>query len=380
MKIKSVEALGLFGKSPKGGWSNEIQPDDSIHALVFVRTDEGQLGIGSVFTDARLVEAALGVLRPLLIGESAIEPMRVSEKLHQNTFWMGHGGSITHTISGIDIALWDIFGQVTNQPIGRLLGGRYRTKVKAYASILMEMPDLMRERTRFYREQGFRAIKIGWGPFGRRESAALDEQIVRAAREGAGDDCLLMVDAGASDAFWSQGLNWAVNTAQMLKGYDVYWFEEALRPDAVDDFRTLRDRSPVPIATGECITRRQNFLPWFEKRALDIVQPDVTKVGGISEQIQIARMANAFGVRYIGHGWNTAVGLAADLQLASAIPTADLVEYIGGSPYIDEITQGGWSLDADGMLDIPDRPGLGISLNRDALREMTRDLDRAMGE
>ncbi len=380
MKIKSVEALGLFGKSPKGGWSNEIQPDDSIHALVFVRTDEGQLGIGSVFTDARLVEAALGVLRPLLIGESAIEPMRVSEKLHQNTFWMGHGGSITHTISGIDIALWDIFGQVTNQPIGRLLGGRYRSKVKAYASILMEMPDLMRERTRFYREQGFRAIKIGWGPFGRRESAALDEQIVRAAREGAGDDCLLMVDAGASDAFWSQGLNWAVNTAQMLKGYDVYWFEEALRPDAVDDFRTLRDRSPVPIATGECITRRQNFLPWFEKRALDIVQPDVTKVGGISEQIQIARMANAFGVRYIGHGWNTAVGLAADLQLASAIPTADLVEYIGGSPYIDEITQGGWSLDADGMLDIPDRPGLGISLNRDALREMTRDLDRAMGE
>lgn len=380
MKIKSVEALGLFGKSPKGGWSNEIQPDDSIHALVFVRTDEGQLGIGSVFTDARLVEAALGVLRPLLIGESAIEPMRVSEKLHQNTFWMGHGGSITHTISGIDIALWDIFGQVTNQPIGRLLGGRYRSKVKAYASILMEMPDLMRERTHFYREHGFRAIKIGWGPFGRRESAALDEQIVRAAREGAGDDCLLMVDAGASDAFWSQGLNWAVNTAQMLKGYDVYWFEEALRPDAVDDFRTLRDRSPVPIATGECITRRQNFLPWFEKRALDIVQPDVTKVGGISEQIQIARMANAFGVRYIGHGWNTAVGLAADLQLASAIPTADLVEYIGGSPYIDEITQGGWSLDADGMLDIPDRPGLGISLNRDALREMTRDLDRAMGE
>ncbi|WP_274627388.1 mandelate racemase/muconate lactonizing enzyme family protein [Arvimicrobium flavum] len=380
MKIASVEALGLFGKSPKGGWSNEIQPDDSIHALVVVRSDEGHVGIGSVFTDARLVEAALAVLRPLLIGESAIEPMRVSEKLHQNTFWMGHGGSITHAISGVDIALWDIFGQVTGQPIGRLLGGTYRTRVKAYASILMEMPELMRERTAFYRSQGFRAIKIGWGPFGRRESARLDEEIVRAAREGAGDDCLLMVDAGASDAFWPNGLNWAVNTAAMLKDYDVYWFEEALRPDAVDDFRSLRERSPVPIATGECITRRQNFLPWFEKRALDIVQPDVTKVGGISEQIQIARMANAFGVRYIGHGWNTAVGLAVDLQLAAAIPTADLVEYIGGSPYIDEITVGGWSLDADGMLQIPSAPGLGIKLNKDALREVTRDLDRVLGD
>jgi len=378
MKIQSVDCLGLFGKSPKGGWSNEIRPEDSVHALVVIKTDEGHVGIGSVFTDARLVEAALGVLRPLLIGES-IEPMRVAEKLHQNTFWMGRGGSLTHAISGIDIALWDIFGKVTGQPIGRLLGGRYRDKVKAYASILMEMPDLMRERTAFYRAQGFRAIKIGWGPFGRRESRKLDEEIVRAAREGAGDDCLLMVDAGASDAFWPNGLNWAVNTAQMLKDYDVRWFEEALVPDALEDFKQLRRRSPVPIATGECITRRQNYLPWFESRALDIVQPDVTKVGGISEQIQIARMANEFGIQYIGHGWNTAVGLAADLQIAAAIPTAELVEYIGGSPYVDDITEGGWRLDEDGMLAIPDAPGLGIKLDHGALRELTRNADAVLG-
>jgi D-galactarolactone cycloisomerase len=378
MKIHSVDCLGLFGKSPKGGWSNEIQPDDSVHALVIIKTDEGHIGIGSVFTDARLVEAALGVLRPLLIGES-IEPMRVSEKLHQNTFWMGRGGSLTHAISGIDIALWDIFGKVTGQPIGRLLGGRYRDKVKAYASILMEMPDLMRERTALYRAQGFRAIKIGWGPFGRRGSTKLDEEIVRAAREGAGDDCLLMVDAGASDAFWPNGLNWAVNAAQMLKDYDVRWFEEALVPDAMEDFKQLRQRSPVPIATGECITRRQNYLPWFENRALDIVQPDVTKVGGISEQIQIARMANEFGIQYIGHGWNTAVGLAADLQIAAAIPTAELVEYIGGSPYVDDITEGGWKLDQDGMLAIPDAPGLGINLDRAALSELTRNADAILG-
>ena len=380
MKITAIDCLGLFGKSPKGGWSNEIKPDDSIHALIVVRSDSGLVGIGSVFTDARLVEAALAVLRPLCIGESAIEPMRVSEKLHQNTFWMGHGGTLTHVISGIDIALWDVFGQVCGQPIGRLLGGVYRSKVRAYASILMEMPDLMRERTAYYRNAGFRAIKIGWGPFGRREDRKLDEAIVAAAREGAGPDCLLMVDAGASDAFWPNGLSWAVNTAQMLHDHDVHWFEEALRPDAVDDFRALRDRSLVPIATGECLTRRQSFLPWFEKRALDIVQPDVTKVGGISEQIQIARMANAFGVRYIGHGWNTAVGLAADLQLASAVPNTDLVEYIGGSPYIDDITEGGWALDPEGYLAIPQGPGLGITLNRAALREVTRDSDRILGE
>lgn len=377
MKIRSVDSLGLFGKSPKGGWTNEIKPEDSIHALVIVRTDDGHMGVGSVFTDARLVEAALAVLRPLVIGESAVEPMRVTEKLRHNTFWMGHGGTLTHTTSGVDIALWDIFGQVCGQPIGRLLGGSYRDRVKAYASILMEPPEQMREQTAYYRAQGFRAIKIGWGPFGR-ISARMDEDIVRAARAGAGDDCLLMVDAGASDAYWPNGLNWAVNAATMLHDYDVAWFEEALRPDALDDFKALRDRSRVPIATGECLTRRQTFLPWFERRALDIVQPDVTKVGGISEQIEIARMANAFGVKYVGHGWNTAIGLAADLQLASAVPTTDLVEYIGGSPYVDVVTRGGWSLDADGMIAIPDRPGLGVELDRDALRELTHNSDAVL--
>ena len=171
--------------------------------------------------------------------------------------------------------------------------------------------------------------------------------------------------------------NWAINTAHMLEDFDVAWFEEPLKPDALDDFKALRERSPVPIATGECITRRQSFLPWFERRALDIVQPDVTKVGGISEQIQIARAANAFGIKYIGHGWNTAIGLAADLQLAAAVPTADLVEYIGGSPYVDDITEGGWTLDGDGMLAIPDGPGLGIMLKiAIALREDDPQLGR----
>ena len=204
MKITSIRSTGLFGETPKGGWSNEIKPNDSVHALIAVHTDEGVTGLGSVFTDARLVKAALEVLEPLYRGENALEPMRVSEKLHQNTFWMGMGGTLTHAISGIDIALWDILGKVTGQPVGRLLGGTYRTKVKPYASILMEMPDLMRERTAEFRAAGFKAIKIGWGPFGRRDSYHLDEEIVRAAREGAGDDCLLMVDPGASDAFWGR--------------------------------------------------------------------------------------------------------------------------------------------------------------------------------
>jgi L-alanine-DL-glutamate epimerase-like enolase superfamily enzyme len=199
------------------------------------------------------VRGALKLIEPLLLGENALEPERVTEKLHQHTFWQGRGGSVTHAISGIDIALWDL----------------------------------------------------------------------------------------------------------------------PLSPDALQDYVRLRDHSKVPIAGGEVLTRRQSFQPWLEAGAFDIVQPDVTKVGGISEERRIAWMAREHGVRFIPHGWNTAIGLAADLQLASAFPDTDLVEYLNGSPFIDEIVTDPWRLDQDGMLPIPSAPGLGLKLNREVVAKYT---------
>jgi len=371
MRIREIRAAGLRGATPEGGWDEELRPDDCVHTLVAVVTDEGLTGLGSVFTSDHLVRGALALLEPLYRGENALEPERVSEKLHQNTFWLGRGGSVTHTISGIDIALWDLLGKATAQPVGRLLGGRYRERVKPYASLLMQEPGPLADRLVELKGQGFRAFKIGWGPFGRR-SDALDEAMVRAARDAIGPESLLMVDAGGSDAFWRQGYKWALRTSHMLAAFDVAWFEEPLKPDAMKDYVLLRRRSPVPIAGGEVLTRRQSFQPWLEAGALDVVQPDVTKCGGISEERRIAWMAQEHGVRFIPHGWNTAVGLAADLQLASAFPDTDLVEYLTGSPYVDDIADGGWRLDADGMLPIPDTPGLGLELDRDAVARHTR--------
>lgn len=361
LKIREIRAFGLRGRTPEGGWSNEIKPEDCVHTLINVLTDDDLTGWGSVFTNDALVHAALAVLRPLYEGENALEPERVSEKLHQNTFWQGRGGSITHTISGIDIALWDILGKATGQPVGRLLGGRYRDRVRPYASLLMREPERMRDELLPVKAQGFRAFKIGWGPFGKK-SSALDEAIVRAARDAVGPDSLLMVDAGASDAFWPRGYKWALRTAEMLYDYEVAWFEEPLVPDALEDFVALRRAAKVPIAGGEVLTRRQSFRPWLEAGAFDIIQPDVTKVGGLSEQRQIAWMAREHGIRFIPHGWNTGVGLASDLQIASAFPDTDLVEYLTGSPFIDEIATNKWQLDGEGMLPIPDRPGLGIEI------------------
>ena len=370
MKITEIRCAGLRHGTPEGGWSNEIRPEDCVHTLIAVFTEEGLTGWGSAFTNDALVRGALAVLAPLYVNENPLEPERVSEKLHANTFWMGRGGSITHTISGIDIALWDILGKATSQPAGRLLGGRYRERVRPYASLLMREPAPLADHLAAVRSQGFRAFKIGWGPFGR-QSFAIDEAIVRAARDAVGAGSLLMVDAGASDAFWPRDFKWATRTARMLADYDVYWFEEPLPPDNLADYILLRNSAPLPIAGGEVLTRRQSFTPWLQQRAFDIVQPDVTKVGGISEERRIAWMAEEHGIRFIPHGWNTALGLAADLQLASAFRHTELVEYLTGSPFIDDLVAVPWQLDADGLLPIPDGPGLGVSLNFDAVEKHT---------
>src|SRR5215471_10360427 len=200
MKIVKIQAAGLRGSTPEGGWAHEIKPQDCVHTLVAVFTDEGVTGWGSIFTNDELVKAALHVLEPLYSGENPQEPERVSEKLHAHTFWMGRGGAITHTISGIDMALWDILGKTTGQPVGRLLGGCYRNRVLPYASLLMREPRRMPDELLPVKSKGFRAFKIGWGPFGKK-SFAVDEAIVRASRDAVGPDSLLMVDAGASDAY-----------------------------------------------------------------------------------------------------------------------------------------------------------------------------------
>ncbi|MDA3642941.1 mandelate racemase/muconate lactonizing enzyme family protein [Saccharopolyspora indica] len=366
MKIREIRAAGLRGATPEGGWSVELRPDDVVHTLVAVHSDTGLVGVGSAFTSENLVRAALDVLAPLCLGDSALEPERVSEHLHQHTFWLGRGGALTHTTSAIDIALWDLLGQATGQPVGRLLGGRHRERVLPYASVLMDEPARLAENLTGLAEQGFRAFKIGWGPFGR-VSAGLDEQIVRAARDAVGPDALLAVDAGGSDAYWRGDLKWALRTAEMLQAHQVAWFEEPLCPDAVEDFAALRSRTLVPVSGGEVLTRRQAFRPYLEQRAFDIVQPDTTKVGGLSESRRIGWLAQEHGVRLIPHGWNTAVGLLADLHLASALPGTDLVEYKTGSPYIDGITEQPFRLDADGMLPIPAGPGLGLQLDPDRL-------------
>jgi len=374
MKIETVRVLPLTGATPDGGWDEKhLDPDSNIHTLIELTTDEGVTGLGSASTNGKLVEGSIAVLKPFLFGASALDPAAVSETMHQQTFWQGRGGSITHTISGIDIALWDIFGKICGQPISRLLGGRLRETIKPYGSLLMDEPDVLRKSLEDGMSRGFRAFKIGWGPFGRVDRKT-DELIVKTARETIGPDIELMVDAGGSDAFWPNGYKWALETSKMLANYDVTWFEEALRPDDLEGHIKLTENSPVAIAGCEVLTRRQSFLEWIERRAVDYIQPDVTKVGGLSEQHRIGQYADDHAILLVPHGWNTAVGLAADLQLVAAAGNARWVEYITPAPYIEDLFLTPLKMDEHGMLPIPDGPGLGFEWNPDGVAKHSKGM------
>src|SRR6516165_8094143 len=198
MKIVDIRLTGLRGGTVQGGWANELKADDDLHTIVEVLTDDGLVGVGSVYASKALTQAAVQLIKPIFIGERAEEPMRVSEKLRQSFFWQGRGGAVEHAISGIDIALWDLFGQICKQPVARLLGGCYRDKIKPYGSLLFDEPGPLREKLQAATARGFKALKLGWRPFGRRD-ARTDEKLIETARTTVGKDVEIMVDAGGSE-------------------------------------------------------------------------------------------------------------------------------------------------------------------------------------
>src|SRR5256886_9672238 len=355
MKITEVRAIPLRGRIQEAGWEDEIAVEENMQTLIEIVTDEGLRGYGSSYTSLNLVEGALRLMRRWLIGEIAIGPERISETLHQRTFWQGRGGAVTHAISGIDMALWDLLGKATGQPVARLLGGYYRDKIKPYGSILYDEPARLRDKLQATVARGFKAIKLGWRPFGRRD-AKTDELLIQTARDAVGPGVEIMVDAGGSEQFWPHGYKWALQTAKMLANYDVVWFEEALPPDDIEGFIELRRHAPLPIATGEVLTRRQSFRPFLERQAVDIIQPDCTKCGGLTEAWRIAWMAYEHNVQWVPHGWNTAVGLAADPHLSAAMPVARYVEYLTPCVDLDAIITQPFRPHAKGYLTIPDRP------------------------
>ena len=260
--------------------------------MIRIRTDEGIEGIGEVDSSPEVARAVItaprshsltGGLRDLLIGEDPLEIERLWEKMYRGAIFLGRRGVAIHALSGIDIALWDIKGKVLGQPVSELIGAPQRDRVRAYASMLMpDTPAEVREVVAEMRERGFTAVKLGWGPLG--QSPANDIALAAAACEAAGDDVAIMIDAGFA---YGADPALAIPVARELESLGVYWLEEPFQPDELDAYAALADAVELRIAAGEQDATLWSFRDLIERGRIDVVQPDVTRCGGITEILRI---------------------------------------------------------------------------------------------
>jgi D-galactarolactone cycloisomerase len=340
--------------------------------VVEITTDAGITGWGDCYGPAAVCRAIVEtLLKPSLIGRDPFDIEVIWEALYNKVKDYGLTGMTISGISGVDIALWDIVGKACRQPVHKLLGGAFRTRVEAYATGLYfknmdKLNEEAVEEARGYVAQGFRAIKmkIGLG------SIKKDIERVTAVRQAIGPERLLMVDA--NHCF---NVSQAIAIGRELEKLKVHWFEEPISPEDLDGYAELRAHLDVPIAGGENEFTKFGFREILAKRAMDIIQPDVCAAGGLTECKKIAALAQAHAVQCVPHAWGTAIGLAATIHyLASLpdtppclVPVPPLLEYEQTfNPFRDQLSlmkithQQGW-------VDVPTGPGLGIEIDRKIL-------------
>jgi L-rhamnonate dehydratase len=363
VKITDVEAIVL--RQPEIDATRADGSQDAL--LIRVHTDEGITGIGEVdsipsvvkaIVDARSSHANASGLRNLLIGEDPFAIERLWEKMFRGSIYYGRRGVAIHAISGIDIALWDIKGKALGLPVHTLLGGPHRKSNRAYASTLMpETPDETARVVTDLVARGFTAIKLGWGPFGR--DAELDVALVAAARKAAGNEIELMFDIGNG---WADG-DHGLRQVRRMEEYRPYWVEEPFMPDDVEAYAKLADSVETRITAGEEDATRWGFRDLIDRAHGDVVQPDVTRAGGISEVMKIAQLADLRGVAVVPHAWSTGIIKAATLQVLAALPRTTFFEYcVQATALNQELTVERFPL-TDGLVRIPEGPGIGIEID-----------------
>ena len=355
--------------------------------LVEVETDEGITGVGStsasVSVISALIEDDLDGLKGLLIGADPTDPnmawhrMFASGKRGRG----GEGGVAVNAMGAIDMALWDVAGKAAGLPIYKLRGGAVQDRIMVYASGTAFDRGLM-ERTGDWRHkatevlvaealenkaEGFKAMKFGWGNY----FSERDYDDIEAVRDAVGPDMKLMLDFGSPaylDGLWT--VKEAIQVAERLEEYDIYFFEEALHPHDVDGFETLTEQSPIRIATGESLTTVRDFQAFIERRALDIVQPDAQQMG-LSQFARVAERAEEAGILCIPHGPWSAFLVAAHLQVLCTLTNCPMIEY--PAPAVERGSRREGLVETmhekvietpmvvkDGYLELPEGPGLGL--------------------
>lgn len=370
MKITDVQAI--YVSLPTIAKRSDGTQDALI---VKVSTDAGITGVGEVDSSPLAAKAAIEApmsnsitsgLREVVIGEDPFEYERLWHKMYMASRYPGRRGLFIHAMSGIDLALWDIMGKVQNLPVHTLLGGAFRRRVRAYASTLFgHNLRSTADRARECVEMGFSAVKFGWDPMG--EDADYDEALVETIREAVGPKVDLLIDAGQC---WDTKT--AIQMAKRFEPYDLYWLEEPLRPDNISGYARLADATSMRIAAGEAESDRNSYIDLMERGAIDVVQIDVTRTGGLTEAKKIAWAAFDRDRSVINHSFTTDINIAASLSLLAAIPEAPFLEFcIEDSPIRNELVRNPFRVE-DGYVAVPEEPGLGIELNDQVLERYAR--------
>jgi L-alanine-DL-glutamate epimerase-like enolase superfamily enzyme len=279
--------------------------------------------------------------------------------MYEGTIFFGRQGAVIQAMSGIEIALWDVVGKAVGRPVYQLLGGGFRKTVRAYASILFgNTPQETEYIARQLASQGYRAVKFGWGPMGQSEPS--DIAHVRAARMGLGHDVELMVDAGLC---WDTAT--AIRRAKQFEPYNLTWLEEPLHPDNVAGYGRLSAQSPVRIAAGEEICDIKEFQTMMDAGGIDVVQVDVTRVGGLSRSKRIGWDSVERHRLCVNHSYKTGINIAASLHFVAALPNTHYFEYcVEQGDLRSSLTKQSFPV-RDGDISVPEEPGLGIDLNED---------------
>ena len=387
MPITDIKAIPLFVPLQKPvGAPISLPYADQIAPVVFggyrativqVYTDAGVVGIGECMTRLapKALQAIVEELTPILRGKDPREREVLWEFMYGTMMNRGHTrGFFIEAMSGIDVALWDITGKVQGQPVYQLLGGKQRDKIWAYASSLrFRGLEATVARARRFVEQGFHAIKIKIGQHPHALTA--DLQLVRAIRQAVGEEITLMVDVNCG---YHHDVATALRVGRHLEALNIYWYEEPLSPDNLTGYRMLAETLDIPIAGGEAAFTRYDFRDLLVQRAVDIIQPNACRTGGLSEVQKIAALSSAFHIPYAPHtGSCSAVALAVGLHIATALPHFLIYEYMQSdwapdqpNPLRHELVQEPIEIFHDGYLrPPPDKPGLGIALNEGILRK-----------
>jgi len=372
VKITDVEAIVLRQAVVDDGIADGSQDD----LVVRIHTDEGITGIGEVDSSPELVQAlvqapsshAVAVsLRDVLIGEDPLDVERLWQKMYRGLIYFGRRGIAIHAISGLDIALWDIKGKALGKPIHELLGTLQRDRVRAYASMLM--PDTPAEVTTAVTalvEQNFTAVKLGWGPLGK--DAELDVALAAAAKAAGGDRVEIMIDAGLG---YVADATTAIEVAREYERLGIYWLEEPFEPDEYEAYAELADAVDMRITAGEQDATWWGFRELIDRAHVDLVQPDVTRCGGITETLRIAELAYSRGVATVPHAWKSGIIKAASLHCNAVMPDGIWQEYcVADTPIAKTLTVQRLPIEPDGYVAVPTAPGLGVDIDEHVLESL----------